>query len=327
MKVKGWVSILIAAFMVTVFPAAAPASYSTNYHAAGMQPLERMTPNGEFSVFVLTEKGWTEAGRLAFDRFYRERTIDIGVHVSVTGQAQIRLAQKGGGAAHIDSVLLGGSPPVEVSDGKSVLEKISRNDFDVADAHNKTIDMKFTTAGEKRILTLTARVESMTISTIPFQFPLNNLYRPMNEHAVFYPYTFSAHSDNTKPFFKEYSLSGSGHPSGYTYGWVSNDNKNLYVRIDFTPDNTMDGQKDYAKVYVKTRSSVREFKGSVHETKWGNTDFTYTDKVPYQHKVYDFAIPLKELGITDGTKAEEIKLAFAAYGTAAPPPGAAFDPS
>ena len=51
------------------------------------------------------------------------------------------------------------------------------------------------------------------------------------------------------------------------------------------------------------------------------------DKVPYQHKVYDFAIPLKELGITDGTKAEEIKLAFAAYGTAAPPPGAAFDPS
>ena len=58
------------------------------------------------------------------------------------------------------------------------------------------------------------------------------------------------------------------------------------------------------------------------ETKWGNADFTYTDKVPYQHKVYEFAIPLKEIGITDSKNADELKLAFAAYGTAAPPGGA-----
>ena len=181
--------------------------------------------------------------------------------MSGTGQAQIRLVQKGGGAAHIDSVLLGGRPPVEVSDGKSVLEKISRNDFDVIDAYNKTIDMKFQIAGEKRILTLTARVENTSISKVPFQFPLDNLYHQMNEHAVFYPYTFSTRADAKKPFFKEYSLSGSGHPSGYTYGWVSNDEKNLYVRIDFTPDNTMDGQKDYAKVYVKTRERCKRIQG------------------------------------------------------------------
>lgn len=107
MKAKILALILIAAFMVTVFPAAAPASYVTNYHAAGMQPLERMTPNGEFAVFVQTKEGWTEAGKLTFDRFYRERTIDIGAYVAGTGQAQIRLVQKGGGAAHIDAVLLG----------------------------------------------------------------------------------------------------------------------------------------------------------------------------------------------------------------------------
>ena len=286
-----------------------------------MEQPEQMKPHGTFTVFVHTKDGWKEAGSLTFDRFYREKTIDIRSYVSKSGQAQIRLVQKDGAAAHIDSVLLGGNPPVEVSGGAEGLKKLSCNDFDVIDAYKKSIDMTFSLPKENRILTLTARVESTSINKVPFQFPLDNLYRPMNERAVFYTYKFSAHADKKQPFFKEYSLSGSGHPSGYTYGWVSNDDKNLYVRIDFTPDNTMDGPKDYAKIYVKTTSRVREFKVSVPETKWGNADFTYTDKVPYQHKVYEFEIPLREIGITDASKADELKLAFAAYGTASPPGG------
>jgi len=46
----------------------------------------------------------------------------------------------------------------------------------------------------------------------------------------------------------------------------------------------------------KDRRRLREFKVSVPETQWGNATFTYTDKVSYQHKVYDLAIPLKEIG-------------------------------
>ena len=122
---------------------------------------------------------------------------------------------------------------------------------------------------------------------------------------------------NQNPFFKEFSRTGSGHPSGFTYGWVKTHAENLYVVMDFTADNTYDGDKDYAKVYMKTEAGLKEFKVSVPETKWGKPSFTYTDKVPYQHKVYEFKIPLKELEIQEVDKPQEIQLAFAAYGTAA----------
>ena len=149
----------------------------------------------------------------------------------------------------------------------------------------------------------------------------------MSEGSAFYSYTLGsrpggltidgdiAETAAAEPFFKEYCATGSGHPSGFIYGWVMNDEENLYVALDFTPDNTMDGDKDYAKVYVNTAGGLKEFKVSVPETTWGVPGFTYTDKVNYQHKVYEFKIPLSELGAQAG---EQLQLAFAAYGTAAP---------
>jgi len=67
--------------------------------------------------------------------------------------------------------------------------------------------------------------------------------------------------------------------------------------MDFTSDNTMDGNEDYTKVYVKTADGLKEFKASMNERKWGVPGFTFTDRVSYQHKVYEYAIPLHELGI------------------------------
>ena len=64
---------------------------------------------------------------------------------------------------------------------------------------------------------------------------------------------------------------GSGHPQGTTYGWVRDDGKTLYVAMDFTSDNTYDGDADYAKVYVKVGNALREFKVSVPEHRWGKS--------------------------------------------------------
>ena len=94
-----------------------------------------------------------------------------------------------------------------------------------------------------------------------------------------------------------------------------NDDENLYVAIDFTGDNTIDGDKDYAKVYVNTGNEVREFKVSVPEQKWGVAGFTYTKNVHYQHKVYEFKIPLSEIVSGDIKKQDALLLAFSAYGT------------
>ena len=269
---------------------------------------------------------WQEAGSISFDKYFREREIDLTDHISNEGNIKVRLLQKGGGAAHIDSVSLGEKSPIEVKGIDNGLQKVSKQDFDVIDAFNKSIEITFPKNSNNKILKLTARVENTQISKIPFQFPIANLYKEMNPASKFYTYKRGTRKTDS-PLFQEYSLTGSGHPSGYTYGWVSNDDKNLYVRIDFTPDDTIDGNKDYAKVYVKTEKGTKEFKVSVPETRWGNASFIYTDKVAYQHKVYNFAIPLKEIGMEDAKGADKINLAFAAYGTAAPPPGGAFNPS
>ncbi|HHV71592.1 MAG TPA: hypothetical protein GXX38_03135 [Clostridia bacterium] len=204
------------------------------------------------------------------------------------------------------------------------LAKLSRQDFDVLNLDEKGLELDFP-AGST-VLTLVARIEAKVISKIPFQFPLENCYKTIGMDSAFYTYQLNSQPgkinvdgkiDEVKeitPFFAEYVYPGSGHPEGYIYNWVMNDEENLYVVFDVTPDNTMDGDKDYAKVYVKTAAGVKEFKVSVPETKWGQAAFIYTDKVGYQHKVYEFAIPLTEIGANQG----EIDLAFAAYGTMAP---------
>ncbi len=342
-----------AVFSLALF-ISAMAEAGTEKILPGHGSIERMKKNGEYVIQVLQvlkEGEWKEAGTLSFDRFFSERAIDLesGFAVDGSGSAKekegnykIRIIQRGGGAAHIDSILFGNMPPVSLKglEGQSALIKVSKKDFDVVDSFGKAIEFSFPSGAEDRTLRLTARVEPNTISTTPFQFPLRNLRKPMNENSSFYSYQINSERgtikldgmlnevSQRKPFFREFSRTGTGHPSDFTYGWVMNDDKNLYVSIDFTPDNTMDGDKDYAKVYVKTGQGVKEFRVSVPETRWGQAGFTYTDRVSYEHKVYEFMIPLKELGIKDGEDKKELKLAFAAYGTAGPGdlnPSVAFD--
>jgi hypothetical protein len=284
---------------------------------------------GKYFVYVVKDKYFMEAGSLSFDKYFRSTEMNLSDYISGDKSVKIRLVQKGGGAAHIDAVLLGGRPPVEVKGIEDVLalKKVSEKDFDVVDAFGKSIELVFPSGGIDKVLSLTARVEGARISETPFQFPRENLFKEMTGDSEFYRYRLMAgdlpattgrRGMSENPFFKEYSVTGSGHPSGFTYGWVRNDGQNLYVTIDFTPDDTMDGDKDYARVYVKTERGIRDFKVSVPETKWGRPDFTYTDKVAYQHKVYDFAIPLMEIGVEDANRQKELLLAFAAYGTATP---------
>ena len=135
------------------------------------------------------------------------------------------------------------------------------------------------------------------MSKTPFQFPMVNLFRPIDERAMFYSYKLTGASRRgtdlyEKLLFKEYCRAGSGHPNGFTYGWVGDDAENLYVRLEFTPDNTLGGERDYAAVHVKTESGIKTYKVSALKRKLGNSEFTYTDKVDYQHKVYQFKIPL-----------------------------------
>ena len=265
---KEYKEVFLSVFLsMLLVPLVAYASYTANQYS-NVPPIDKMHPNGKYIVYIEKGDKWQESGSISFDKYFREREIDLRGYISGEGNIRVRLLQQGGGAAHIDSVSLGDKSPIEVRGIENGLKKLSDKDFDVIDVFNKSIDMTFSSDIGNSILKLTARVEDTTISKIPFQFPVANLYKEMSLNSKFYTYEMGSRR-NEIPFFREYSLSGSGHPSGYTYGWVRNDDKNLYVKIDFTPDDTMDGDKDYAKVYVKTEKGIKEFKVSVPETKWG----------------------------------------------------------
>ena len=320
---------LVTMLAIALFPALASASPRIGPSSSlRMNSIREAKPEGKYVVYLLQGGAWQEVGALSYDKFFQEKRIDLGRGATGEKRIKVRLEQRGGGAAHIDSVFLGGLPPSEVKGmkGEKVLKKLSQKDFDVIDAFGQDLELQFSPAKD-RVLSLTARVEGERISETPFQFPRENLYKSMNEKSVFYTYQMvDSRFEEAPPFFKEYSLTGTGHPSGYTYGWVWNDDQHLYVKIDFTPDNTMDGDKDYAKVYVNVEGQVKEFKVSESETRWGQSDFTYTDKVSYEHKVYGFKIPLRQIGIKGEGKEQELLLAFSAYGTAGPP-GIGFSPT
>jgi len=266
-----------------------------------------MVPHGEYTVYTKQGDQWVRQGVLASDRFFRTHELELNVEAG-TKTLEVRIEQKGDGMAHLDSVLLNGQPPGTIAEhGKATLEKLSTNDFDVIDASGKTFDLSFDTSGSKVAkLALTGRVKAERIAGRSFKFPASNLYQPMNEASQFYSYRLGSDQGSLRvdgdlsteslgsPFFRERSLPGTGHPSGDTFGWVSDDGKNLYVAIDFTADNTMDGDKDFAAVYAKTAHGLKEFKVSVPDQAYGRPGFTYTKKVAYQHKTYEFSIPLNE---------------------------------
>lgn len=319
-------SILCISVILVLFPAICAARTDTVFNPAAIS--EKASFNGDFTVYVQKDGRWEKLGKLSYDKYLTERTLSLGKNISASGRVNVKIEQHGGGAAHIDSVLLDGKPPVQVKSVDDGLKKLSVKDSDVIDAFGKTIELVFDAGTGNNSLALAARVENTVISKVPFQFPIENTFKRMNSRSSFYTYRLNSETGGMQldetlkevakktPFFKEFSKTGSGHPSGYTYGWVWNDDSNLYVAMDFTPDNTMDGDKDYAKVYTNVDGNIREFKISVPEQKWGIPWFAYTGNVGYQHKTYGFKLPFSEIFSGDTKNHKDIQLAFAAYGTA-----------
>ena len=308
-------------FMAAVSPAGA---------GTGWSPPEMSRPNGQLVIYIMSGGQWIEAGSLSYDEYLREGAQDLALPPPEGGRSlKIRLEKRGGGSAHLDSVFLGGLPPLSSdAGGGPPLDKISQKDFDLIDLPAGGLELEFAAPEGSCVLSIAARIEGEVISRTPFQFPRENTFKEMDLNSSFYSYRLNSLQGRINvdgsineitgqdPFFKEFVYPISGHPPGAIYGWVMNDDQNLYVALDTTPDNTMDGDKDYAKVYVKTDSGLKEFKVSAPGTHWGRPGFDYTSKVDYQHKVYEFAIPLTELGAA-GAANGELKLAFSAYGTMA----------
>ena len=164
----------------------------------------------------------------------------------------MRIRQQGGGASHLDAVLLDGPAPLAARGGK--LDKLGRCDNDLTSATDRTVELTL-----RRPLAATA-----TWPDRPHREPghrqraaavpdgehlpdavdlLEFLFLPPGQRRSAAGSGSAAapgwpRSAGASPCSQVLAPTGSGHPAGYTYGWVSNDRRNLYVTIDFTPDNT-----------------------------------------------------------------------------------------
>jgi len=319
-------SLVIVALLVLVVAGVAPVSATgTSLRPTFMTPFD---PQGGFEVRVLVDGFWQKVGDVSCDRYVRERAITLPAGAIAAPVVRVRLVQNGGGAAQIDRVVLGETPPSRVL-GATELDPealAARRDNDVLDAFRKTIELTFPGRTRESVLRLAARVEPKVNEGSPLAFPPANLLRPLTPASAFYTYRPSADGrapawpetlDPSRALFIEFCKPTTGHPDGLTYGWVANDRDTLFAEVEFTPDNTRDGNKDFSSVTVLRNGRLSEFRVSEDQTRWGHPSFLPTERAPYHHKLYAFAIPFSELGVRSAREAGDLRLAFNAYGTTA----------
>lgn len=205
MYIKG----LLIAFFILCLPFSATGTLATY---PDLDKDKQITTNGFFKVYQKNANGWQLAGRIGFDKYFREKTIELTNYVHYMSGIEVRIVQSGGQAAHIDAVLLNGRPPISATEHDSPvnIKKISQADFDVIDGYGKTFDLSFSDTTTARTVSIIARVEGERISDIPFHFPLTNLYQNITPRSDFYSYDFTRPvSDNpldAAPLFKEWSM-------------------------------------------------------------------------------------------------------------------------
>jgi RHS repeat-associated protein len=295
---------------------------------------------------VLQNGVFRAVGSREQDEFFREGRFAIdGAAWPATGdEVTVRVYKVRGHAAHLDAVTLGDArllrasvPGLAAQQAAAFTRKLAARDFDVTELPRAPLTLVFQRPSRLASLNVTARIEAERICETPFHFPLENGVRPLAPDSTFFSYRLGSargrlvldgsldEVSDAQPFMRELAKAGTGHPSDDVLAWVRDDGERLYVAIDFTGDNTQDGGKDYAAVYVNTPGGVREYKVTAEDSRHGLAGFGYSKAVGYAHKLYEFSIALAELG---AAPLASLQLAFATYGTCSPclcPYGQNFD--
>jgi len=204
-----------------------------------------------------------------------------------------------------------------VDSGESILEDIIAIDHNVIIAHEKDIEVSWTipdTCNEPATLSLTANEYS---AGQPLLFPYAG-YASMSQDAQV-P-TIDGKLDETdgvmSPTYSVFWRPDSGHPAGYTYIYTSQDENNVYISLDITPDNTNEFGEDWIEAVFTTSGSDKAFRVDDYNSKYGKCGFGLTSKVPYKHQTCELSIPKSEI--------EDSNLDFMIryYGTGASDPSA-----
>jgi len=224
---------------------------------------------------------------------YRYTTQKIELPINTT---KVRLTQSGTDTAHLDEALLNGTAPINVTDStntKVVPAKLEEADYDVIDAAARTIEISWTDPGTSLVLTA---VEE-NVFGVPLLWPKQG----------YLEYTLDGSET-----FSQYFIPASSHPASTYHATFSTTSKDLVVYLDATGDNTLDPGEDWAELRINTTDGIKKFRISDTMTTWGTSTFEYTDMVTWEHKTYQFNIPLEQIG---KSQRDKVQFQISYYGT------------
>ena len=271
---------------------------------------------------------WVERGKLHYSLAYGEQEVDLsGFLPDPDGEFKVRILQSGHEAAHVDNVTLRVGDHIFLPDralrddtGEDVLDELRHADYEVIDLHERSFQVRWSglPEGEPLRLNLIAREETLSGRRVrPFRYPGEEgvyNYRLSGAEAMKVDGLQTSADGLDEPLFEQRSKPGTGHPAATVVGWVGSDDEHLYAALDFTVDNTLDRDQDWAELQVETPEGLKAFRITTADSRYGIAGFTRTGRVHHPHKYYEFKIPLVEIGAAPG---DVLTLAFEAYGTAA----------
>ncbi len=256
--------------------------------AASVAPRTIMPPQG-FTVLTKDDSGWVARATINYGFEFQNRSIDVSSYLpDADGEYKIRIKHGPEGMANLDSVTFGAGDAnydahaiFDVASNEDLLNKLRASDSDVINAHSSTIEARFVVPGTKHTrtplrLSIRGREEDPNdIPGGPCAYP--STLHPIDEHVASLTYRMGQNEGSLivdgklsrndqlgQPLFESFTEPISGHPDGYTYGYVKNDDHFLYGAIDFTPDNTFDGLEDFGALLIYTRRRA----GSAFRSPW-----------------------------------------------------------
>ena len=279
---------------------------------------EQDSNEGSFSAYVFKDGEWQLQGVLHFSDY---ETLQMQLS-NYKGQLKLRLVQEGHDGAYIDQVIVQkyGIPylptsAINIDNNTGVLTKILYPEYDVCNGWDSTLEIIWNNAPQNATLVMRAMEEDLGEGHgAPMYYPWPCEHRTLsyllvNNGGITVDGVLE---ESTEPDFSVFWQPYTPHPDGYTYGWIHCDNKYLYATVEVTADNTPDAD-DWGALYIIVDGEQKEFRVSNDQT-WGIRGFQYTSSVPYEHRIYEFKIPLNEINSAVGS---EIHYIFGAYGTVA----------
>ena len=274
---------------------------------------------GSFDVLLLEGASWTYQGELSFRDY---ETVELPLSHGA-GTFTLRLTQHGHDSAYVDYVavkkgdrLYEPVTAMNLDSGANISYKLVAPDYDVCDAWESTLELTWDSVPADTTFVMRAMEEDLGPGHgSPFYYPLLREGRTLsytlaNDGGIVVDGMLD---ESQEPSFRVFWSPDSPHPEGYTYGWLHADDQYLYAAVEVTADNTAD-EEDWGALFVLVNGELREFRVAPAETAWGQIGFQYTSAVPYEHRIYEFAIPLSILNAQIG---DALDYGFGAYGTAA----------